>query len=215
MKILTSINNSEIEVKRSRFIASLARVGTEAEAAGFIEGIRKLHRDARHNCFAYRIAASDILERSSDDGEPSGTAGRPMLDILKGTELTDTVAVVTRYFGGKLLGTGGLVRAYSDALREAIMASETAELLYGTEAGLWLGYELLNQVKYTAEKYGISIASEEYGERCRLSFIIAGDRLSDFSTRISELSMGRLSLCEQRPVLYYENGYRPVIYKYI
>ena len=215
MKILTEIKNAEIEVKRSRFIASLSRAGSEEEAAAFIEAVRKKHRDARHNCFAMRVSLPDILERSSDDGEPSGTAGRPMLDMLKGFELVDTVAVVTRYFGGTLLGPGGLVRAYSDALREALSSSNTAELCPGEEAVLVSGYELLNQIKYNAGRYGISICSEEYSEQCRLSLIIDDESRQAFVGEIERFSMGRLRLTEERPVLYYEQGKRMEIYKYL
>lgn len=120
---------TELEIKRSRFITVLARVSTEAEARAVIDGEKRRFPDARHHCSAYvvSIPSSAPIHRSSDDGEPSGTAGRPMLDTLLGAGITDVVAVVTRYFGGTLLGTGGLVRAYSDSVTQALGQAQLVE----------------------------------------------------------------------------------------
>src|SRR5680860_1503467 len=112
--------SAEIEVKRSRFICHVERVANEDEARAVIERIRKQHWDARHNCSAFVLGPGGDVQRSNDDGEPSGTAGAPMLEVLRGRGVSDVVAVVTRYFGGVLLGAGGLVRAYSDSVRAAL-----------------------------------------------------------------------------------------------
>jgi uncharacterized YigZ family protein len=117
---LRADGSHEIEVKRSRFICHLARVGDEQEAQEFIAGIRKRYWDARHNCTAFVVGADQRRERSNDDGEPAGTAGVPMLEVLRRRGVTDTVAVVTRYFGGVLLGAGGLVRAYGGVVSAAL-----------------------------------------------------------------------------------------------
>ncbi len=117
----------ETEVKRSRFICSLARVADEAAAQEFIARVRKEFWDARHNCTAFVVGEAPPRERSNDDGEPAGTAGAPMLEVLRRRGLTDTVAVVTRYFGGVLLGAGGLVRAYGGAVSEALDAVGVVE----------------------------------------------------------------------------------------
>ncbi|WP_035846235.1 YigZ family protein [Kitasatospora azatica] len=117
---LRADGSHEIEVKRSRFICHLARVGDEEAAQEFIAGIRKRYWDARHNCTAFVVGAEHRRERSNDDGEPAGTAGVPMLEVLRRRGVTDTVAVVTRYFGGVLLGAGGLVRAYGGAVTAAL-----------------------------------------------------------------------------------------------
>jgi uncharacterized YigZ family protein len=117
----------QIEVKRSRFICSLARAADEAAAQEFVAGVRKEFWDARHNCTAFVVGESPRRERSNDDGEPAGTAGAPMLEVLRRRGLTDTVAVVTRYFGGILLGAGGLVRAYGSAVSEALDAVGVVE----------------------------------------------------------------------------------------
>jgi uncharacterized YigZ family protein len=110
----------EIEVRRSRFLCHVERVTSEEQARAVVEGIRKRHWDARHHCSAFVLGPDAAVQRSSDDGEPSGTAGAPMLEVLRGRDLSDVVAVVTRWFGGVLLGAGGLVRAYSEAVREAV-----------------------------------------------------------------------------------------------
>ncbi|WP_045303374.1 YigZ family protein [Saccharothrix sp. ST-888] len=117
---IRSSGTHEIEIKKSRFICHLARVSDEDEAQAFIAGIRKQYWDARHNCTAFVVGGEQPRERSSDDGEPGGTAGVPMLEVLRRRGLTDTVAVVTRYFGGIKLGAGGLVRAYGSAVSEAV-----------------------------------------------------------------------------------------------
>ena len=213
MKIITVPADAEIEVKRSRFIASVSHADTEEKAQLFIEGVRKAHRDARHNCFAMRIGTGPVIfERSSDDGEPQGTAGRPMLDMLKGNGITDAVCVVTRYFGGTLLGTGGLLRAYSDALREALSRSEILELMEGREAFGDISYDLISKVKHVASGSSVRIMSEEYGEVVRMSFLSDREGICTFSLKLSELSAGKIRLFDEQDVLYYGTD-RPKVYK--
>ena len=119
-RVVYQEGTGEYEEKKSRFIANIAPVSSEAEAVSFIESIRKKYYDARHHCTAFIIGRNKEVTRCSDDGEPSGTAGKPILEVLLGADVTNVAAVVTRYFGGTLLGTGGLVRAYTQAAREAI-----------------------------------------------------------------------------------------------
>src|SRR3954453_14347581 len=121
-RTIAASDANEIVIKKSRFICTLARVSTEDEARAAIEDVRKRYWDANHNCSAYRVGPGGQLQRTSDDGEPAGTAGAPMLAVLTRRDLTDTVAVVTRYFGGVLLGTGGLIRAYGQAVSAAVDA---------------------------------------------------------------------------------------------
>ena len=120
---------AEIIEKKSRFIATVRPVKSEEEAIAFIESMKKKYWNATHNCSAYVIGEHFQIQRCSDDGEPSGTAGKPMLDVLLGEEIHDVVVVVTRYFGGTLLGTGGLVRAYSSSTKEGLLASKVKESL--------------------------------------------------------------------------------------
>ena len=122
-RTLAATGVAEIEVSRSRFLAEASRVETEEDARAAIVRVRRAHPDARHHCTAFVLGPRREIERSNDDGEPSGTAGAPILDTLRGADLTDAVVVVTRWFGGTLLGTGGLARAYGDAARAALEAA--------------------------------------------------------------------------------------------
>ncbi len=210
--IISVPRGSDIEVKKSHFLCELRNVRSEDEAVSFIEEIRKKHYDARHNCFAMRIGSpGKVYERSSDDGEPQGTAGKPMLEILKGEALYDVCAVVTRYFGGTLLGTGGLVRAYADALKEAIKASEISALTEGAELRLTTDYALAEKVKRLALKIGAVTLSEEYTEQCTLSYLVEADKEEAFRAQLITLSNGRLEPERVRALLY-AGGSTPVIY---
>ncbi len=157
---------TEIVVKKSKFICNLIRVENQKEAEECIKKIKKKYYDARHNCVAYRVIENEqIVEKSSDDGEPSGTAGGPMLNILQKNNLCNIVVIVTRYFGGILLGTGGLVRAYSDATFEAINMAEKIEKCIGIEAEAELDYNNLESFKYYCKKNDIYIKNCDYSNK--------------------------------------------------
>lgn len=133
---IAASGSMEIEVKKSRFICTVGRAATDAEARAFIASVKKQYWDANHNCSAYVVGERRETQRSSDDGEPSGTAGVPMLDVLLKRELTDTVAVVTRYFGGTKLGAGGLIRAYGQAVSQTVDAVGTIQRKEITQVAL-------------------------------------------------------------------------------
>lgn len=155
--------NAELVEKRSRFIASLFFVETMEEAEEKIKSVKKKYFDAKHNCFAYIINNDNqITKKSSDDGEPSGTAGAPMLDILDKQGIGNVVIIVTRYFGGILLGTGGLVRAYSEALKMALEKATFVNLEHGYEVSVSLNYCDLENFKYYCNKNGIKILDYTY-----------------------------------------------------
>lgn len=157
---------TEIVVKKSKFICNLIRVENQKEAEECVKKIKKKYYDARHNCVAYRVIENEqIVEKSSDDGEPSGTAGGPMLNILQKNNLCNIVLIVTRYFGGILLGTGGLVRAYSDATFEAINMAEKIEKCIGIEAEAELDYNNLESFKYYCKKNDIYIKNCDYSNK--------------------------------------------------
>ena len=157
---------TELVVKKSKFICNLIKVETQEEAENMIKKMKKKYYDARHNCVAYRVMENEqIVEKSSDDGEPSGTAGGPMLNILQKNNLCNIVVIVTRYFGGILLGTGGLVRAYSDATFEAINMSEKIEKCIGIEAEAELDYNNLESFKYYCKKNDIYIKNCDYSNK--------------------------------------------------
>lgn len=154
---------AEIVEKKSKFIANLLHVESVEEAENRIKDIKKKYHDARHNCIAYRVAENgQIVEKCSDDGEPSGTAGGPMLNILQKNNLCNLVIVVTRYFGGILLGTGGLVRAYSEATQQAIEKSTKVIKVIGIEMTIELDYSSLEKFKYYCKINNINIEKIDY-----------------------------------------------------
>lgn len=168
MEEFTTILNDEIaEIveKKSRFIANIYHVENVEEAEEKIKSTNKKYYDAKHNCIAYRVIENGkVVEKASDDGEPSGTAGSPMLNILQKNNLCNLVVVVTRYFGGILLGTGGLVRAYSDATQMAIAKSVKVQKVKGIEIKVELEYSNLEIFKYYCKNKEINIVKLEYGE---------------------------------------------------
>lgn len=173
--ILEKNTTAEIIEKKSRFIANLFYVETPQEAENKIKQIKKKYYDAKHNCFAYiTLNENEIQKKCSDDGEPSGTAGAPMLEILEKQSIYNVVVIVTRYFGGILLGTGGLVRAYSDLLKEAIKKSTLVEQEPGYEAEIKLPYADFEKFKYYCNKNNINIINSEYSD-----FIICKIEVND------------------------------------
>lgn len=211
-KIIIAPGSSDVEVKRSHFLGVLKAVRSEDEARAFIEEVRKKHYDARHNCFAMRIGTPDsVMEKSGDDGEPQGTAGRPMLELLKGACLYDVCAVVTRYFGGTLLGTGGLVRAYSDSLREAIDRSETAELVVGRQLRITCGYSLAERIRRLAAGMKLHAVKEDFAADCTLTYLVRQQDAAAFSEKVTELSLGSSEPVDEGEVLF-ADGERPFIY---
>jgi uncharacterized YigZ family protein len=175
--------------KRSRFIAHAAPVRSEEEALGFIQRIRGEHANASHNIFAYKVGAA---ARLSDDGEPSGTAGQPVFDVIEKQGISDTVIVVTRYFGGILLGAGGLVRAYSAAASAAVETAERLETIPAVDLRLRMAYSLLGKVQYLIAQIGaLTVASEFSGEvllHCR----VHAAQASSLITQLAEISGGRI-----------------------
>ncbi len=172
------IFTGEVTEKKSRFIAYLSHVSSPEEAVSFLNSIKKKHYDAKHNCSAYIIAgeegAPDILH-SSDDGEPSGTAGKPIMSVLSGAGLKNVILVVTRYFGGTLLGTGGLVRAYTDASKEALKAAENGIVRVTDSRDLSFTFDYRNEgkVRRILEDYGLFPVNTEYGER--VCFLVSAE----------------------------------------
>ena len=179
---------TEIVEKKSKFIANLIPIETVQEAEDIIKEIRKKYHDARHHCIAYRILEENqIIEKSSDDGEPSGTAGAPMLNILQKNQLANVLIVVTRYFGGILLGTGGLVRAYSDALLKAIKESVLLKKVKGIEMLVKVDYANFDNFQYYSKNNNIFITNVEYGEEISCKIELEEEKkeklCQDFTTK--------------------------------
>ena len=166
-EFITIKENVEVQIveKKSKFIANLIYVENQEKAEEYINQFKKKYFDARHNCVAYRVSdGKQIVEKASDDGEPSGTAGSPMLNILQKNNLANVLVIVTRYFGGILLGTGGLVRAYSDSLLKAIGNSEFIQMCSGVELEVFLEYSEFEIFKHYCKNNDICIINVEYLE---------------------------------------------------
>ena len=181
---------AEFYEKRSRFIGRVWPVETEAEALGHIADMRRAHYDATHNVYAYILR--DGPTRYSDDGEPGGTAGAPTLNALQRAELFNVCCVVTRYFGGILLGSGGLVRAYSKAAALAVTAAGKAQMRQWTCLDLPCPYNLFDRVKQEVSGFGGLVEDAQYGAEVRLSLCLPQEQGEAFALRLRELSGGRL-----------------------
>ena len=194
--------SGEIVEKKSRFIANVRKVESEAEAAAFIEEMKKRYYDARHNCSAFVIGSRGEMTRCSDDGEPSGTAGRPMLEVLLGSEIRNVAAVVTRYFGGPLLGTGGLVRAYTQALQEALKNCPTAMMKYGKRIQVDTDYNGIGKILYFMGQQGLSQESSEYTDKVSITVLVPGEQAEHFCKEVIELTAGRSTVTVMEEVFY-------------
>jgi uncharacterized YigZ family protein len=195
-------NVGEIVEKKSRFIATVRLVESEEEALQFIEEMRKKYWNATHNCFAYVIGERRELVRCSDDGEPSGTAGKPMLDVLLGEELYNTAVVVTRYFGGTLLGTGGLVRAYSKAVQEGLAQSEIIEKQYGSILEIGTDYQGLGKIQYMVGEKKLPVLESEYTDKVTMKILLPVADTERFVAELTEGTNGRAQI-EEKEKLYY------------
>lgn len=189
-EFLTIKHNIEAELveKKSKFIANLFYIENQKQAEDIIKQTKKKYYDARHNCIAYRVIDEDsIIEKSSDDGEPSGTAGAPMLNILQKNNLCNILVIVTRYFGGILLGTGGLVRAYSGATMLAIDQSEKVLKIEGIEAEVNIEYNNLELFKYYCKNKGINITRTQFLDvvncKIELETAVYEELLADINTK--------------------------------
>ena len=178
----------EIEIKKSKFIGYLKGTASEAEAVEYIAAIKKQHREATHHCSAFRIAGAIALERYDDDGEPSKTAGLPMLSVLQGRELWNVTAVVVRYFGGTLLGTGGLTRAYSEAVRESLADNPPVYRQLFSVLALECPYNWNDKVSYELERQSISTGQIDYSDKVEYQLFVEKEKAADFIRRFQELT---------------------------
>ena len=187
---------AEIEVRRSRFLCTLARVGDEEAARAVVDRLRREHWDARHHCSAFVLGPEGTVERSSDDGEPAGTAGAPMLEVLRGRGVTDVVAVVTRWFGGTLLGAGGLVRAYGDAVRAGLEATGTLRRDRVRELTLELGHADAGRVESDLRARGITALDSSYAATVTLRLGAPVADVERLHALVAELTGGSATAVE-------------------
>ena len=201
-KILFDGGVGETIEKKSRFIATTRPVESEEEAIAFIAEMKKKYWDATHNCSAFVIGDNHQIQRCSDDGEPQGTAGRPMLDVLLGEDIHNMAVVVTRYFGGTLLGTGGLVRAYSKSVQEGIANSKILEKKTGFLLKMSTDYNGIGKIQYLLGKRKIPITASEYGVGVELETLVPDEELKNLKEEITEATNGKTVYREETAVLY-------------
>ena len=202
-RMLSKGAQAELVEKKSRFIATIRPVSSEDEAVAFIEEMKKKYYDARHNCSAFVIGSKGELTRSSDDGEPSGTAGRPMLEVLTGSGIRNIAAVVTRYFGGVLLGTGGLVRAYSGAVKMALEQCETITRRYGVQMLIKTDYNGVGKIQYLLGSKDVVIQDSVYAADVQMTVLVPIEEYDRLCKELVEATNGRVGL-EEVEKLYYD-----------
>lgn len=190
-KIVYQEGTGEIVEKKSRFIAHVYPIQTEEQALEYIEKLKKEYWDARHNCYAYVLGERQELQRFSDDGEPSGTAGKPILEVLLGEEIHNTLVVVTRYFGGTLLGTGGLVRAYSASTKAGLDNSVITEKCLGKKINIDTDYNGLGKLQYILGEMDIPILDTLYTDKVQLIALIPIGLYEAFQKKFTEATAGK------------------------
>jgi len=204
MKFLYEGGSAEIVEKKSRFIATCRPVSSEEEALAFIAEMKKKYWNATHNCPAYVIGERSELARCSDDGEPQGTAGRPMLSVLQQEDIHNCAVVVTRYFGGTLLGTGGLVRAYSRSVQEGLAASVIADRQDGYRLRIRTDYNGAGKIQYLLAQAGVPLLDTAYTDTVEMAALVPAPRLHELTEAITEKTAGRAQYLAQEPVRYAE-----------
>lgn len=192
----------EIVEKKSRFLAEVRLVKSEEEALKFIEEKKKQYWDATHNCYAYVIGERKELMRCSDDGEPQGTAGKPMLDVLLGEDLYNTAVVVTRYFGGTLLGTGGLVRAYSKAVQEGLKESRVITKYHGILTEIGIDYTGVGKLQYLFAKNQIPIIDSQYAEDVKMQILIPAKEEGMIKKAVTEATNARATVTDIKELYF-------------
>lgn len=195
MKVILEQAQGEIVEKKSRFIATIMPVETKEEAEQFVASMKKKYWDAKHNCSAYVLGEKNEIMHSSDDGEPSGTAGRPMLAVLTGQEIHNVAVVVTRYFGGVLLGTGGLVRAYQGAVNEALLHANIADQVPMREMTVTTDYGDMSKIQRFLElDRSIVMEGCEYEANVRILFLVPEGMQDEIMNKLIELTNGKAKI---------------------
>lgn len=196
IKVITSDGSGEIIEKKSRFIANVFSVGSVSDAEARIAEISKKYWDARHNCYAYVIGENGEQTKCSDNGEPAGTAGKPILEVINGAGITNVLIVVTRYFGGVLLGTGGLVRAYTQAAQAGIAGSGVGELVYSQKLTLTVDYSRVNTIQYLLGQKNIRIHDARYAADVEFDICVKESEVAQVTDEIVSRCDGQIEIIE-------------------
>ncbi|ANA79163.1 YigZ family protein [Paenibacillus glucanolyticus] len=204
-KTVRQAGSKEIVIKKSRFIGHVMPVESEEEAVAFIEEIKKKHWNATHNCSAYMIGERDEIQKQSDDGEPSGTAGKPILEVIRNQGRKNVAIVVTRYFGGIMLGAGGLIRAYTDGAVAAIESGEPITRVLHREILVELDYTWLGKVENELRNRGVRMGETNFADTVTLTCLPLDGDAESFMTRMVDLTQGQ-SLITEGERLYFIEG---------
>ena len=196
-KTLRAENSAEFVINKSRFIGYGCPCETEEEALAFLARIRQKHKDATHNCYAYIIGLNSGIMRYSDDGEPGGTAGMPIIEVMKARGVVNCAVVVTRYFGGILLGAGGLTRAYAKAASDAVGAASIRLFAEAVLLETTLDYSLYGRLAAIYAEFGAKICSEEFSEQVKSSVYVRAEHAKALSERICDACCGKVSVVEK------------------
>ncbi len=207
-KTIKKHGTGEFEEKKSIFTGNVKRVSSEEEARDFIESMRNKYKEARHNVYAYIIGENKGIQRYSDDGEPQGTGGIPVLEVIKKNDITDCVVVVTRYFGGILLGTGGLTRAYTKGASLAIKDAGIVEKVEGTHIKVVIDYELLGKVQYICGQNKWHIENIEYTDKVCIEMIKENSMLSEIEEQLKDVTNGNVEFSKVREGVFFKEGFR-------
>ncbi len=199
---------SEFQEKKSTFIGYIKRVNTEEEAKNFVNEIKSMHKEATHNVYAYIVGENKGIQRYSDDGEPQGTAGIPVLEVIKKNDLTDVAVVVTRYFGGILLGGGGLIRAYSKGASSAIEEAGVVEKVKGLKLRFTLEYDLIGKIQYLCGTNNWHIEDTIYTDKVEISLFTEVENKETIIADFVEATSGKVTICEEDEEYLFKEGYR-------
>ena len=205
-RVLLEGGEGEYVEKKSRFIATVRKCGSEEEAAAFIDEMKRKYWDARHNCSAFVIGSRGELTRCSDDGEPAGTAGRPMLEVLLGEGIRDIAVVVTRYFGGVLLGTGGLVRAYTQAVKAGLQNCVLGRMCYGWEVEIGTDYNSIGKILYLLGNAGIEPLESNYADVVSLRIQVSAKDAERMRKEMVDATNGKVSFEKRRELYFVDRG---------
>lgn len=200
--------DDRFEEKKSVFIGYVKRVETEEEAKEFVAEINNKHKDARHNCYAYVIGSNMGIQRYSDNGEPQGTAGIPILEVIKKQEITDCAVVVTRYFGGVLLGTGGLTRAYTKGAAIAINAAGIVEKVKGAMLSVEIDYDLYGKIQYICGQNNWHIEDSEFTDNVRIHILAEEDMIPKMKNSFTEATNGKAIMSTDLEGIYFKEENR-------
>lgn len=209
-KYITIKNRAEdsFEEKKSEFIGYVKRVTTEEEAKEFVSEIKSMHKTARHNCYAYIVGQNMGIQRYSDDGEPQGTAGIPILEVIKKNGLTDCAVVVTRYFGGILLGAGGLTRAYTKGAAIAIEAGGIVEKVNGARLSIEIDYDLYGKIQYLCGQNNWHIEDSEFGTGVKVFILAEESNIENIEKEVTEATNGKAIITKDMEDIYFKEGFR-------